>query len=212
MTNKINELKNILVNANNAYRDGLPLMSDAQFDALEEQLRILDPTNDWFKKGVNDATPKKRKVKLKYPMMSLNKHKTIDSLLSWASSYPDATFIITPKFDGLSVGMEGNVSWTRGDGTIGQDCTKQLMHTVKPNINENTVIRGEIIFTNKNWEKFKKLNPEAVSSRNSATGLINGDFDSNRLHEYGLLTIMPYEIINSDLSKEVQLNYLQTHV
>lgn len=212
MSDKINELKDYLVKANNAYRDGSPLMSDAQFDALEEQLRIIDPSNEWFAKGVNDATPKKRKVKLHYPMMSLNKHKTIDSLRSWASNYPNATFIITPKFDGLSVGMKGNVSWTRGDGTIGQDCTKQLMHVHKPNVSENTVVRGEIIFTNKNWEKFKKINPEAVSSRNSATGLINGDFDVNRLHEYGLLTVMPYEIINNDIPKETQLRILMSDV
>lgn len=212
MSDKINEIKNILISANDAYRNGAPVMSDSQFDALEEELRILDPLNDWFAKGVNDATPKKRKVKLKYPMMSLNKHKTIDSLLSWASNYPNATFIITPKFDGLSVGIKGNVSWTRGDGTIGQDCTKQLMHTIKPNVNEHTVVRGEIIFTNKNWDKFKELNPEAVSSRNSATGLINGDFDVNRLHEYGLLTVMPYEITNCDFSKESQLRSLMSDV
>ena len=212
MSNIVQDLVKKLYDANNAYRDGKPYLSDAEFDILEEQLRIIDPNNEWFAKGVNDVTPKKRKVKLTYPMMSLNKHKTIDSLLAWASKYPDATFIITPKFDGLSVGIKGDVSWTRGDGTIGQDCTKQLMHTVKPNLSENTVIRGEIIFTNKNWEKFKELHPEAASSRNSATGLINGDFDVNRLHEYGLLSIMPYEIINHDFSKESQLRSLSSDV
>lgn len=210
MYDKIKELEQRLIEANNAYRDGNPIMTDAQFDAMEEELRILDSNNNWFKRGVNDIAPKKRKVRLPYPMMSLNKHKTIDALLSWASNYPDATFIITPKFDGLSVGIEGNTAWTRGDGTIGQDCTKQLMYVAKPQLSEKDVIRGEIIFTNNNWLKFKNINNEAVCSRNSATGLINGDFDTNRLHEYGLLSIMPYEIINSNLSKEAQLRLLQT--
>lgn len=203
------QIKDLLIEANNAYRDGNPFMSDAQFDALEEKLRIINPLDDWFKNGVNDSTPKKRKVKLPYPMMSLNKHKTIESLLSWAKSYPKATFVITPKFDGLSVGIDGDTAWTRGDGIIGQDCTKHLMHTNKP-VLQNSVIRGEIIFTNKNWQKFKEMNPESVSSRNSATGLINGDFDTNRIKEYGLLSIMPYEIVGSDFPKNVQLNYLNT--
>lgn len=215
MSDLIQNLVNKLHDANRAYRDGYPYLSDAEFDALEEQLRIIDPNNEWFNKGVNDATPKKRKIKLPHPMMSLDKVKTIDNLLAWVNKFTDTKFVITPKFDGLSVGLNGNVSWTRGDGIIGQDCTKQLMHTNKPhvpNITENSVIRGEIIFTNANWELFKKTHPEAVSSRNSATGLINGDFDANRISDYGLLSIMPYEIIGSDMPKECQLNYLGTDI
>lgn len=215
MSDLIQNLVNKLHDANRAYRDGSPYLSDAEFDVLEEQLRIIDPNNEWFKKGVNDATPKKRKVKLPHPMMSLDKVKTIDNLLAWVNKFTDTKFVITPKFDGLSVGLNGNVSWTRGDGIIGQDCTKQLMHTNKPhvaNITENSVIRGEIIFTNANWESFKKTHPEAVSSRNSATGLINGDFDANRISDYGLLSIMPYEIVGSDMPKEYQLNYLGTDI
>jgi NAD-dependent DNA ligase len=215
MSDLIQNLVNKLHDANRAYRDGSPYLSDAEFDVLEEQLRIIDPNNEWFKKGVNDATPKKRKVKLPHPMMSLDKVKTIDNLLAWVNKFTDTKFVITPKFDGLSVGLNGDVSWTRGDGIIGQDCTKQLMHTNKPhatNITENSVIRGEIIFTNANWELFKKDHPEAVSSRNSATGLINGDFDANRISDYGLLSIMPYEIVGSDMPKECQLNYLGTDI
>lgn len=215
MSNIVQDLVKKLYDANNAYRDGNPYLSDAEFDILEEQLRIIDPNNEWFAKGVNDVTPKKRKVKLPHPMMSLDKVKTIDNLLAWVNKFSDTKFVITPKFDGLSVGLNGNVSWTRGDGIIGQDCTKQLMHTNKPhaaNITENSVIRGEIIFTNANWELFKKTHPEAVSSRNSATGLINGDFDANRISDYNLLSIMPYEIVGSDMPKECQLNYLGTDI
>ena len=35
--------------------------------------------------------------------------------------------------------------------------------------------------------------------------LINGDFDANRISDYGLLSIMPYEIVGSDMPKECQL-------
>ena len=213
MENNVNTIRTRLFEANNAYREGRPFLTDAEFDALEEKLRMLNPEDEWFKSGVNDLTPKKRKVRLPYPMMSLDKVKTIEAFNSWAQKYPNATYVITPKFDGLSVGRDGDTSWTRGDGTIGQDCTKQLMYVDCPYESKNhTVVRGEIIFDNKNWNKFKELHPEASSSRNSATGLINADFDVNRIEEYKLLRVMPYELFGSQAPKTMQLKYLGTDV
>jgi DNA ligase (NAD+) len=207
------DIKKTLIEANNAYREGKPFMHDAQFDALEEKLRILDPNNEWFTKGVNDATPKKRKLHLPYPMMSLDKVKTLDALKSWMQKFPNAKFVITPKYDGLSVGREGDMSWTRGDGRIGQDCTKQLMHVqTSYDAKSRTMIRGEIIFDNANWAKFKERHPEATSSRNSATGLINGDFDANRIEDYNFLRVMPYELLGSQEPKAMQLKLLGSDV
>ena len=209
MESNVNTIRTRLFEANNAYREGRPFLTDAEFDALEEKLRMLNPEDEWFKSGVNDLTPKKRKVRLPYPMMSLDKVKTINAFAAWAQKFPNATFVITPKFDGLSVGRDGDTSWTRGDGTIGQDCTKQLMYVNCPyNSKRHTVVRGEIIFDNQNWSKFKELHPEASSSRNSATGLINADFDVNRIEEYKLLRVMPYELVGSQASKIMQLLYL----
>ena len=209
MESNVNTIRTRLFEANNAYREGRPFLTDAEFDALEENLRMLNPEDEWFKSGVNDLTPKKRKVRLPYPMMSLDKVKTINAFAAWAQKFPNATFVITPKFDGLSVGRDGDTSWTRGDGTIGQDCTKQLMYVNCPyNSKRHTVVRGEIIFDNQNWSKFKELHPEASSSRNSATGLINADFDVNRIEEYKLLRVMPYELVGSQASKIMQLQYL----
>lgn len=48
MEQKINDIVNLLIKFNDAYRNGTPLVSDAEFDALEERLRILDPNNNWF--------------------------------------------------------------------------------------------------------------------------------------------------------------------
>lgn len=209
--NRVDKLYKQILAANDAYRKGEPFISDAEFDSWEDELRKLNPNHEWFMRGVNDKAPKNRKIKLPYPMMSLDKTKTIDGVLAWMSKFPEATFVITPKYDGLSVGFDKDMSWTRGDGVIGQDCTKHLTFAAKPPISimlQSSVIRGEIIFTNENWKRFKDIYPDAASSRNSATGLINGDFDSNRSEDYSLLTIMPYEIIGSDWPKECQLNYL----
>lgn len=197
-----------LIKANDLYRQGTPIMTDEEFDALEEQLRVLNPDDEWFKKGVNDKTPNSREYKLPYPMMSLDKVKTIEALHKWASKFPEATFVITPKYDGLSVGMSQEMAWTRGDGEIGQICTEQIefSNLTPVEVEDGEIIRGEIVITNKMWKVFKKNNPTAKSQRNSATGLINGDYDINREKDYRILTIMPYEIMGSKLNKRKQLN------
>lgn len=44
-----NDLATQLEAANTAYRNGNPIMSDAEYDALEEQLRLLDPDHPFLK-------------------------------------------------------------------------------------------------------------------------------------------------------------------
>lgn len=203
---RINSLREEIANANTLYRQGKPIMTDEAYDKLEEELRTLSPNDEWFKRGVNDEKPKDRAVKLPYPMMSLDKVKTLEGVLGWASKFPDATFIITPKYDGLSVGISETKSWTRGDGTVGQDCTQHIQLSRNMiEAEDGDVIRGEIIIDNRDWKRFKKINPTAKSQRNSATGLINGDYDVNKSEEYSCLRIMPYELMGSHLDKDRQL-------
>jgi DNA ligase (NAD+) len=203
---RVNKLRDEIVKANLLYRQGTPIMEDEEFDRLEAELRSLSPDDEWFKKGVNDEKPKERAYTLPHPMMSLDKVKTIDALLAWAGKFPKATFIITPKYDGLSIGISSDAAWTRGDGTVGQLCTAHVKNaSYKPVIEDNDIIRGEIIIANRDWKKFKKRNVTAKSQRNSATGLINGDYDAERLEDYKLLSIMPYEIMGSNLNKDKQL-------
>lgn len=208
----MDNLLKILKNANRAYREGTPIMSDVEYDALEDKLRQIDPENDWFKRGVNDDKPKNREFELPYPMMSLDKIKRHDELMAWMKQYPKASFIVMPKYDGLSVGMSVSKSWTRGNGVVGQDCTEHVSAIyVKPEISDGLTVRGEIIIDNIDWESFKTINTTAKSQRNSATGLINGDFDIKRKEEYGLLRVMPYEIQGSELDKEKQLEIMMNN-
>lgn len=203
---KMKGLRERLKFANDEYRKGTPIMSDEEYDNLEKELRDLSPNDEWFKNGVNDEVPKDRTYKFPHRMMSLDKVKTLESLLSWVNKFPDATLVITPKYDGLSVGISKEKAWTRGDGIIGQDCTAHVKSIVtKPEVEDDDIVRGEIIIDNRAWKKFKKINPTAKSQRNSATGLINGDYDVNKLLEYDCLRIMPYEIMGSELNKDRQL-------
>lgn len=215
--NTINELVSTLTDANNAYRAGVPIMSDVEFDELEQELKQLDPANPWFLRGVNDDVPKTRKVKLPVPMMSLNKVKTVEELVDWAKGFR-GEFIITPKYDGLSIGLFKTKTGalqavTRGNGEIGQDCTRHFMEMQDVprigNICEGENIRGEIIFTHANFEEFKQNHPEAKSSRNSATGLINGDFDITKAEDYRKLTVIAYNLSRvPELDKKAQIDIL----
>lgn len=212
---EVQELVRKLSEANAEYRRGNPIMSDEEFDKLENELLQLDPENDWFKSGVNDETPKDRKRELPYPMMSLNKVKTIDELIEWARQFT-GKLVITPKLDGLSVGFftgkEDVPAFTRGDGKVGQDCSAHVKYitnkVASKEIGEGWV-RGEIIFTNDNFNKFKERHPEAKNSRNSATGLINGDFDRAKIVDYSDLSIVCYNFsYDSYLDKTEQLDKL----
>ena len=214
----IAQLRAQLEEANDAYREGKPIMPDREYDTLEHQLMRLDPSNDWFNKGVNDKTPETRKFKLPYSMMSLDKVKSIDEVREWFYSIvpedkaADIAIIATPKFDGLSAYVSKNLCATRGDGCVGQMFLGQAMNILDmPSVvEEGVAIRGEVIFTSGNWKKFQTLHPEAKSPRNSAVGLINGDYDKDKRKEYGLLSIRSYEILGSDKGKLEQLVILDS--
>ena len=217
--NRIDALVKELQQANLAYREGRPIMKDGDFDKLENELKQLDPDNDWFKRGVNDDKPKSRKVTLPYPMMSLNKVKTIDELIEWAKQWKTERLIISPKLDGLSVGFLPDVktnAFTRGNGEVGQDCSLHFERIAnKPEDallclrSKQGRVRGEIIFLNQDFEKFQVKHPEAKNSRNSATGLINGDFDKEKRDDYCKLSVVCYDYSDERYySKEEQLGIL----
>ena len=213
---RIVELVDKLKEANEMYRIGTPVMSDSEFDAMEEELEKLDPENDWFKRGVNDRKPYSRKIELPVPMMSLNKVKTVEELKEWASGF-EGDFVITPKLDGLSVGFftgpGPDLAFTRGDGVTGQVCTQhfgRIGQKTNAMYLDRGVVRGEIVFKNRDFEEFKKKHEEAKNPRNSATGLINGDFDREKEWDYSKLSIIAYTFNDreEELDKKEQLEIL----
>jgi DNA ligase (NAD+) len=126
------ELRNKIEDANLAYRSGNPIMSDNEYDTLVDTLFKIDPNDDFFTNighEVND-----RKIKLPIEMASMNKVKTLDELLNWArlkSINTSEIVVITPKYDGLSLGVNdfnGN-AFTRGDGETGQESSEHFKFT-----------------------------------------------------------------------------------
>lgn len=167
----IQTLETKLTNWSQAYYDGNPEVSDAVFDFYLEQLRELDPTNSLLIKaghGYTPATSHLTKVNHSFFCGSLGKIKDVDNAV-WSNE----PFIVTPKFDGGSVvayynnGML-NVVLSRGNGNIGLDITRNVMHCVPTQISDTTItaVRGELIVS---YEAAQKLG--ASHPRNKAIGL-----------------------------------------
>ena len=124
------QLETQIVSAQEAYYEGSPIMSDAQYDALESQLRAINPNSNAFK-TVGKSTSTEPRIKHSRPMLSIENYYTKESFAEAAKNY--GTFVlIEPKFDGCS----GELQYldgilvravSRGDGNSGEDMTAQTI-------------------------------------------------------------------------------------
>ena len=192
---KIEKLLTSIQNYNAAYRAGDTKISDAEYDKLVDELRRVDPDNEWFKQIEPVNVTKSRKVKLPIPMKSLNKVKDAQSLRAWAKSIGLLSFnsvVITPKFDGLSLlhDEKTGMAYSRGGAeNEGQDCTAHYQ-TASNITNSQSALRftfGEFVFSRESWTMnfAGKKSPDTgdiyKSPRNTAAGFLNRDEPSDNL-------------------------------
>ena len=193
MQSQIQELVGEIQYLNNEYRAGNPQISDQEYDALLVKLAELDPNNALLKKGVIESAPKTgRKRKLQVPMMSLNKEKSVEAILSWLNKIglkEHDLLVITPKYNGISLLVDFSTmqTSTRGDGIEGQNCDA---HFTQMDVVTSPVFdylcSGEAIISRDNWDAhFKgKLSPSGLPYKlNNATvaGLLNADEPAEEL-------------------------------
>lgn len=190
---------------NELYRKGEPEISDVEYDSMVEQLRQIDPENEWLKNAEPGVVSVRRKVKLPIPMKSLNKTKSLPDIRGWLKSLAlndNEIIIVTPKFDGLSL-LYSNLlkkAFSRGGAeNEGQDCT--LHYNMLPQYPDNNniwnCVFGEFVFNRKQWETHfaGKSSPETgdkyKSPRNTAAGFLNRDEPSELIkhidfYRYGI--------------------------
>jgi DNA ligase (NAD+) len=134
---EIVKLKKKLLKAKEAYYKGEPIMSDADFDSLEDLLRIQDPDNDYFKIVGAPVLNYGKKIAHAIPMKSLQKANSTEDIIKWlrrcglSESSNKLNLVGMPKFDGNSCSIEYDKGKlvrisTRGDGTEGQDITETM--------------------------------------------------------------------------------------
>jgi len=173
------ELEKSLRKASEAYYEGAePIMSDAEFDRLKDQLAELDPENSFLAVVGADVDTALSKVEHTIPMGSLNKATTQKELDTWRRSLPSGSKIaVQLKLDGISVELiyeNGKFvqAVTRGNGFVGEDVTHSIKNAqlFPREISEkgDVSVRCECLLRIADW---KKHFGDTANPRNTASGL-----------------------------------------
>ena len=168
------------------YNSDESFLTDEEFDQLENQLKELDPDNDYFSLVGTPIEKKLEKVKLPVKMSGLDQMDQ-DEIFKWVSNSNTTNddYVVVDKLDGVSVLIEYkdgkyNKAYSRGNGIEGADVTRHLkqMNIPKTITTEDKIlyIRGEILFKE---DLFNKLNDSGQlgriykNSRNYTAGQMN---------------------------------------
>ncbi len=214
---RIAELAKLLRTYKDAYYNGTPLVSDAAYDALEDELRELDPAHPIIASVGAPAAKATAWEKARHaiPMGSLNKAVNEEEFRAWASRCNELgkkqkldeitdDLFLTEKLDGLSLAVtydKGKLvdAITRGDGQVGERILSNArrMKGVPAQLKtkHSVTVRGEIILK---LSDMKKAFPDAANPRNQASGT------SKRLDGQGCehLTVMFYDLDGIDHDDE----------
>ena len=173
-----------------------PTISDFEYDRMLRSLEELEQANPEL---ITPDSPTQRvggkaldsfeKVTHRVPLESLQDVFDFDELGDFdrrvRESAPDATYIVEPKVDGLSVALEYQNGVfvrgaTRGDGVVGEDVTENL-RTIKSiplkleGVPPVLIVRGEVfmpksVFEKLNEEREKRGEALFANPRNAAAG------------------------------------------
>ena len=195
----IDQLRNRIIEANEAYRIGKPTMSDSEYDVLLEELAEISPDDELLARVGHAVADESRKAKLPIPMASMNKIKTLEEIKDWQrlKLIPSAVEIIcTPKYDGLSLCVDEVIgeAITRGDGVHGQRSTEHYrlignhlydqrdVESFYSNPgNQFSHTYGEVIMPKSVF--LEKYSAEFANPRNLVAGLINSKAVSESLKD-----------------------------
>jgi len=215
----VQELLNKIKRANEAYRLGKPLMSDAQYDILVDELYQLDSDNDYFLQVGHTIQDESRKRKLPIEMASMNKIKSMEDINDWCrlkGISKDETVIITPKFDGLSlcVNETSNEAYTRGDGEFGQksDDHYKLINNHLSGLTNCEFTYGEVMMPKQVF--IDKYSVDFANPRNLVAGLLNSKEPSETLKDcqyikYG--AVFGPSLMDIKHTKEEIIDYLNRY-
>jgi DNA ligase (NAD+) len=208
MTLEISQIVESLRSWDKAYfNSDNPVVSDSEYDILKERLRTLDPSNPYLLE-VGAPEVASRKVKLPYPMGSLNQIPQ-GEIKDWVKKYNlnKQKIILTDKLDGIScllVYRDGvlDKAYSRGDGYEGQDITRHVAHVSsvpkKLAISiEFAVIRAELIMKKEVF--LENFSTEFKNPRNMVAGVFNRKEPEERF--LAGVDCVTYEIIDYKDSK-----------
>ena len=211
---EINDLEKLLRKfSDKYYNTGEPLVSDYVFDELKDILAVRDPKNKFLEEVGAPIMGTKEKVKMPFPMSSLNKVKFGESkkIDLWLKRY-DGPYVLSDKLDGASCQLYKDATgklflYSRGDYIIGQNISHLIDSIFKDNdigkMPKSCSVRGELIIKKKDFEK---LDTEKKNIRNSVAGLVNAkksiDKDILNVTKFiGYAVLNPMMYISEQLEK-----------
>ena len=173
------------------YNQAKTEISDAEFDALWDELKQLAPAHPQLQRVGAEIDPGTVKVDHMFPMRSLNKGTNDDDIAHFVteSSLESTRFISQPKLDGSALSLEyrkGRLvrAATRGSGDRGEDVTKNARRVENVphalGVEVDVHIRGEVVMRLSVFEeKYRTTSP---NPRNLAAGALrqkNADGKAN---------------------------------
>jgi DNA ligase (NAD+) len=200
---RIDTLRDLVLKAKHAYYySNAPVMTDAEYDALEDELRLLNPS-DPVLALVGSPVPADTmltKARHSIPMGSQSKVNSEVGFLAWCTKNEVKTIHASLKGDGASAAAyysDGRLvqAISRGDGVTGEDITANAIRfkglpawVGNQGAEFNGAVRFEVILTVEDWTK---IDPSrSKNPRNAGTGIMgrkNG-------HQSDFLTIFAFDL------------------
>lgn len=227
---RIKELVEILNEAGKSYySQGLEIMTNYEYDKLYDELVELEkqtgcvlsnsPTVNVGYESLSEL-PKERHES---PMLSLDKTKNLDDLVSWLK---DKEGVLSWKLDGLTIVLtyeDGMLlkAVTRGNGDVGEIITNnaRVFKNLPVSIpyKGRLILRGEAIITYSDFERINQLIPETDAKyknpRNLCSGSVrqlNNKITAQRNVNFYAFTLVKADGVDFKNSRREQFEWLKT--
>jgi DNA ligase (NAD+) len=187
---RIEELAGQVVALRDAYYQGAPTVADAEYDAIEDELRGLIAAHPDLAPDPNPldqvGAPAVLHAPVRHsrPMLSLEKATRPEQVVAFFDRFPGQPVVVMPKLDGLSLALvyeDGRLvrAVTRGDGTTGEDVTvlvRALTDGIPGRIGApgRVEVRGEAVMLRSTFAAYNAAHPDRplINPRGAAAGTL----------------------------------------
>jgi DNA ligase (NAD+) len=193
-----------LAELNEAYRRGLPLVSDAQYDLLIARLRELRPEHAFLHRVEPESFTGKREIRHPEPMLSTDKAYTPEDLERFVARVEKEAaeigvngvrYRVTPKLDGLAGRDDGTIFATRGDGQSGYEVSSAFAKGMIPQGGRGLGV-GEMVIRQSYFETH--LAGVFEHPRNLVVGIVSSDTVNEQARQAladGVVHFVPYAVL-----------------
>lgn len=186
----IPELSQAIVSANISFAQGMPFLTDEEYDILWHKLYVLDPTNKTLYHTTHDPNIQSYEYPHPIPILGTQKAIISDDLKPFLLRFPNTSLVLQPKYDGVGAvvyktSIQGTYKLVMfGDGKKGRDISHHIDKIVLPTIT-SPITNVELIIPNNEWKDSYGKNP-----RNTVSGWLAKD----KMDVYGKIYAIPHEI------------------